>query len=350
MLHNYVVVSDIHLYHRRTPTQHIIDAWWLWIAKHSAKIRKCKFFIIAGDIFDRFIPSHYPDILMVNRFFYNFGLWLADNNITLLVLEGTDTHDRKQFAALLPILSGTKVNVKYYDTVCVDVLDGMSILFIPDNWNRDATVTVADAKLALANRGLRRVDIAVMHGAFDYQLPMLKHGNFPQAEMEDLVEYRIHIGHVHIPSHNGKVDAQGSFDRLAHGEEHAKGGNAFINNRKYRLVNDNAYPYVTLPITSMHPDVFNYQIASTVEAMNYIGWLRIHAARTHPVFEHFPDITSRHHTIRFERQYEALATVVSQTQHLPLVTHLTTDSVIELIKSHYPYAHGNTLTLIRDLL
>ena len=350
MLHNYVVISDVHLFHRRTPTQHIVDALWLWIAEHEAKIKKCKFFVIAGDIFDRFIPSHYPDISIANRFFYKFGAWLASNTISLIVLEGTDTHDRKQFASIMPVLAGTKVDVRYYDTVCVDVLDGMSVLFIPDNWNRDVNVTVADAKLALTNKGLRRADIAVMHGSFEYQLPMLKHGNFPQAELEDLVEHCIHIGHVHKPSHSNKVHAQGSFDRLAHGEEHSKGGDAFINNKKYRLVNKYAYPYITLPITATDPLKFKEQIKHTVEAMNCIGWLRIYADRTHPVFEHFGEIMSMFPGVRFERQYVVKDIQHSQTQALPSVIQLTTDTIFSIIKDHYPSAHPNTLELIRSLI
>jgi len=350
MLHDYVVISDIHLFHRRTPTQHIVDALWLWIAEHEAKIKKCKYFFIAGDIFDRFIPSHYPDISIANRFFYKFGVWLASNDITLIVLEGTDTHDRRQFASVMPVLAGTKVNVKYYDTVCVDVLDGMSVLFIPDNWNRDVNVTVADAKLALTNSGLRRVDIAVMHGSFEYQLPMLKHGNFPQAEIEDLVEHRIHIGHVHKPSHNNKVFAQGSFDRVSHGEEHGKGGEAFIKNKKYRLENKYAYPYVTLPISATDPLKFKEQIRLAVEAMNYMGWLRIHADRTHPIFEHFPEVTGMYPTVRFERQYVTRDVQISQVQELPSVMQLTTDAILSAIKDYYPTAHPSTLDLIRGLI
>ena len=343
----YVVVSDIHFFHRRTPTAHIIEAFWQWLSEYDKIISSCEFFILAGDIFDKFIPSHFPEISLVNQFFFRFGIWLAKRNIILIALEGTITHDRKQFTSLIPVLAGSGVKVKYYQTVCVDVINGMSILFVPDNWSNDPAVTLSDAKAALASHGLEQVDIAIMHGYFEYQLPMMKHGALDQHGFESIVKHRIHIGHVHIQSRKGKVDAQGSFDRVSHSEEHGKGGTAFIKGKRLRLTNKNAYPYITLVLEETDPALFVKQIEAKVIQMNYIGWLRIQADRRHPVFDRFSDIAAMFPTVRLERQYTGKAVTHKAVEETLDVNDLSTDALLDSIKDKYPSVSQEALLLIR---
>ena len=345
----YVVISDIHLFNRRTPTLHIIDAFWQWWAEHTEMLKQCKYFIIAGDITDRSISSHYPDITLVNKFFITLGTRLRDNNITLIVLEGTAVHDRKQFSSLLPLLTALNVNVHYYTTVCVEVFEDISMLFIPDNWSTDPAVTLQDAENAVKAAGLSQVDIGVVHGHVEYQLPMMKQSALSQKGLEALVKHRIHIGHVHIPSHKGKVDAQGSFDRISHGEEHDKGGNLFINNKRIRLVNRRAYPYVTLPIETLDPILMDQQVQQAVMQMGQLGWLRIHATRHHPVYDRFPTYTQQYRSVKFERKYTNIKeeTIVSP---IPSVTHLSTSAVLEAIVVKYPTVSPPVLTLIQEQL
>ena len=78
----------------------------------------------------------------------------------------------------------------------------------------------------LVEHDLDKVDFVCMHGMFQHQL-----GNIPYQEhaVHDIEAYHaltrhlIFIGHVHRFSHVGRVVAHGSFDRLAHEEEEAKG-------------------------------------------------------------------------------------------------------------------------------
>ena len=73
--------------------------------------------------------------------------------------------------------------------------------------------------------GLTKVDYAVMHGQFDYQLP--KHiTGMPRHDSQkylDIVKHYIFIGHIHTHSVYDRIIAQGSFDRLTHGQEEPKG-------------------------------------------------------------------------------------------------------------------------------
>lgn len=349
MLPNYVVISDIHLFHRRTPTQHIIDSLWLWLNEHEQTLRKCKLFFIAGDIFDRYIPSHYGEIQAVNKFFFAFGVWLTKLGISLIVLEGTSTHDRKQFLSILPILKATKTDVHYYDTVTVGIHHDMSILFVPDNWSTSPDITLNDAKKAITNVGLTQVDIGIIHGAYDYQLPMMKDTNLCQREFESLVKYTLHTGHIHTESTNGKVRVQGSFDRIAHGEPENKGGDAVIQGKLVRLVNTNALAYVTVDVSALDLSSAQSKLNEVIRAMGGSGYLRVKASRKHPIFEYFPKLMVDNLSIKFERQYNA--DQIMQPTIAQLESHaLSNDDIIMKISEWKKDISQSTISLISDLL
>lgn len=71
--------------------------------------------------------------------------------------------------------------------------------------------------------GLKSVDIGCMHGCFRYQLPIQSISSHNEDFYESIVNEVIFIGHHHHHTRRGKVFAQGSFDRLCHGEESPKG-------------------------------------------------------------------------------------------------------------------------------
>jgi hypothetical protein len=102
---------------------------------------------------------------------------------------------------------------------------GINVLFVPDEWNgNDPDKTLEQVYQEMKIRGITKVDFAVMHGQFEYQLPPVvkapKHNS--QAYLS-IVKYLIFIGHVHIFTTNERIIAQGSFDRIAHNEEGPKG-------------------------------------------------------------------------------------------------------------------------------
>lgn len=349
---NYAVISDIHFFNRRTPTAHIVKALWAWLDMYSKYLYKCNVLFIAGDTFDRFIPSHYPDIPLVNRFFYTLGKLLKGKNIKLRVLEGTATHDRKQFYTILPILEATGVDVKYHTTVCVEDIDGTSVLYVPDNWKTDMHETYLDAQAAITAIGRTHIDIAIMHGSFEYQLPMMPHVNFCQQDFESIVTHRIHVGHVHLPSHKGKVYAQGSFDRLSHGEPGDKGGHICIGKQVKRLPNVNEFPYESLYLPGLlDTDIITLEkhIREKAELMRYTGWLRLQGNKYHLAFEHLPKLQHMFPGIKFERQYVTEATVTVDAPN-PVVSHLSIDSILVSIKEAYPSLPNSAYDYIHDKL
>lgn len=112
-------------------------------------------------------------------------------------------------------------------------------------------------KALLKQHNLEKVDFAIMHGAFSYQLPaIVPEPTHDENEYLELVKYHILIGHVHIMTVHERIFAAGSFDRICQNDEIPKGmfyntvkvdgtfTSKFIENRK-------AKRFITLEVHSM---------------------------------------------------------------------------------------------------
>jgi len=118
------------------------------------------------------------------------------------------------------------VDYKYIDTLDIEYMDdyGINILYVPDEYKHLSKDTYKDVQSLLMSKGIQEVDIAIMHGQFNYQLPIVLDSSHSEEDYTSIVKYYISIGHIHVASSYGKILAQGSFDRLTHGEEGKKGG------------------------------------------------------------------------------------------------------------------------------
>jgi hypothetical protein len=79
---------------------------------------------------------------------------------------------------------------------------------------------------AMAEAGLEQVDYANIHGQFAYQMPNIasvQANCHPMERYLKIVKNYIFSGHIHFPSTYDRIFCNGSFDRLNHGEEEAKG-------------------------------------------------------------------------------------------------------------------------------
>lgn len=249
------VLSDVHLGHRRTRSQHIIQNLRKAFP-NSPKTGELDIIFIAGDFYDHLLTLPELDVAEIDQYIVDLMRICAKYGIKLRVLEGTASHDYAQPERFLHLrdLNQIDVDLKYFNKVTVEVLDepGISVLYVPDDMG-DAEHVLDLSRAAIAAAGLAEVDYAIMHGQFEHQLPehvqACKHS---RAEYEQLVRVAIFIGHVHVRSIVGKVHAQGSFDRIAHGEEGVKGHfrhRVDANGCVYTnfVVNEGAMIYHTVP-------------------------------------------------------------------------------------------------------
>ena len=67
------------------------------------------------------------------------------------------------------------------------------ILYVPDEWRHKASDTLTCVRDLLKEKSISQVDIAVMHGCFRFQMPMLEGMKFVHKESDylDIVKYYI---------------------------------------------------------------------------------------------------------------------------------------------------------------
>ena len=224
-----MVLSDVHTGHATTPTENIVKNLKHCVTK-SFKEYQPQYLFITGDFFDRLLtlPSN------ASSFIQSFITWLLrkckTHSVKLRVLEGTPSHDWKQNYLFVQINQDSKIeaDVRYYDKLDIDYEEdaGIHILYVPDEWDESTAETERQVRELLVEKGLNSVDLATMHGMFEFQIPSHLAKSLPlhnQEAYESFVDYLIVIGHDHRHKRNNKVVVPGSFDRITHGEEDPKG-------------------------------------------------------------------------------------------------------------------------------
>lgn len=252
-----VWMSDQHTVHQRTPTVHILSNMSDFFFKR-VNLEETDVIVLGGDFFHRPVESSHPDLLMVLRWIAVFLELCKKYEITVIVLEGTSSHDFTQ-PEYFDIMKPEGCDVRYVNTLKVEYIESLdlNILCVPDNFGKKTHDEIWELALKeLSNKNLKEVDIVAFHGSFKYQLrPPFNKNSHIEARWESITKFFIFAGHIHKPSERGKIRVSGSFDRTAHGEEHPKGaylasinkttGEAsteFYNNTK-------ALPYITIQVT-----------------------------------------------------------------------------------------------------
>jgi DNA repair exonuclease SbcCD nuclease subunit len=254
-------LSDIHLGHGQTSTVDIISRLKLALPDDS-ETATLDLIIISGDLFDTVLSYSDPILHLIHEWMVGLLRLCRRHDIQLRVLEGTPSHDRGQprhFETLNEFLA-LGADLKYVDTLSVELNTklGISILYIPDEWEANPDDTWEQAKEVVSSHGLEKVDFAVMHGMFEYQLPA--HLTFTHHKSDrylELVRGYIFIGHVHNTSTYERILVPGSFDRLCHGEEENKGhwrvktDLTFTDDEIVFVVNKLACPYVEIDLLGL---------------------------------------------------------------------------------------------------
>ena len=261
---------------------------------------------IAGDLFDTLMDMSGGEIHEIQIWAGRLMYFCARHDIRLRVLEGTPSHDWKQAKTLNTVAQLTEhpLNFRYIDSLEIETIEdlgNLNILYVPDEWSSSTELTLKQVKELLYSKGLVDVDIAIMHGAFSYQMKHIpgKHQTHNEAEYLSLVRYYISIGHIHSFSVCDRIIAQGSFDRLAHGEEEAKGGVVITldpsNENSFVFIeNKGAKGFKTITLKSKDLDKCYKQIDKIVSNMQVDDYVRIKAAKDHPLYLAFDDLKSQY--------------------------------------------------------
>lgn len=248
----YLVTSDIHFGHKNTPTKHIIASFTRSILNEANSTLDALF--IAGDLFDHLLYLNTPEAQQVIQFFHQLLTYCHTNGIALKVLEGTPSHDWYQSSMLAKIndVRTNKANLTYVKALDIIYCDKLQkhILYIPDEWCSNQEELDLQIRHRMAQLGISQVDISILHGAFRYQAKGIPSSSFlyDESYFLNLTRGFIHIGHYHVHTSLDRIIAQGSLERLAHGEEDPK-GYVLVQNEAFTFVeNPNAYIYKTIQV------------------------------------------------------------------------------------------------------
>lgn len=222
---NVLFISDIHLGHSRNKTHEIIANLKKCIT--SKTLHDVDILFIAGDLFDKLLVYPADEVAQIEVWFCRLLVMCKEKDVMIRILEGTPLHDRKQASVLCRAHKDENIKLKYVDNLSIEYIPefDINVLYIPDEWRVDPADTWDDVVKLMTDLGIDKVDLSIMHGMFEHQVPnnIKSIKTHTRKNYEDITKYFINIGHVHTSSVLNRTIANGSFDRLAQNEEEPKG-------------------------------------------------------------------------------------------------------------------------------
>jgi predicted MPP superfamily phosphohydrolase len=290
------VISDIHLGHKRNTAEMIVAN----LNKHfscEAHFSQLDLVVLAGDVFDEALGLACEHVAHIDAWVARVLRLCHKYGVVIRVLEGTPSHDRGQSERFTIINAiheqhGFGVDLRHVRALSVEHLDAFDIdvLYVPDEWNHCTDKTLEQAQELLGAKGLTQVDFAIMHGNFHHQLPAHIQGVPRHSEQaySALVRHLIFIGHIHLHSRLGKIIAQGSFDRLCHGEEGPKGFVSAIvqpnGEHTLRFIeNAGARKYLTVKCRHLEVEANIRVLDRAVKKLPALSCVRIEADHLNPI-------------------------------------------------------------------
>jgi hypothetical protein len=132
---------------------------------------------IAGDLFDTALLFTQDEVSIIQGWMCRLMDFCSRYNIKLRILEGTPSHDNFQCRNLVCMAEqfSHKLDFKYIETLHIEKMEDihLSVLYVPDEWSATTKQTQEQVSQLLKEASLAKVDIAIMHGMFTYQVPEL---------------------------------------------------------------------------------------------------------------------------------------------------------------------------------
>lgn len=258
---NIASISDIHLHHPNTPTELIVRNLALYAFPDIKSTHDLDIIFIGGDVTHSLMDFASNNAILFRKWVANF-LWMcAKHDIMVRIIEGTPLHDWKQSHIFIEENENHSIgcDIKYITDIHIEHIDryDIDVLYIPDEIRPTTEITWNRVVELMAEKGLAKVDFAIMHGAFSYQLPSVedvKDKVHDEEKYLSIVRHYIFIGHVHTHKPKGRIIPNGSFDRLAHGEEEPKGHVRLLKGNIEFIPNLGAMRYFQLNVADMEVD------------------------------------------------------------------------------------------------
>lgn len=322
---------------------------------NKSKFKDLDIIFLDGDIFETYKDTKHPDIFIVDNWMRMMMAFCVRYSIKLRIVEGTPGHDYKQskrFSSLAEAF-GDKLDYRYFENLAFEKMDdyGITVLYVPDEWAGSAAACKSQIIEMMETNGIEKFSIAHMHGMFDFQIPdigehPLKHNS---EWFHSIVESYINIGHDHVFKTSGRIIVQGSFDRMAHGEEGKKGGvitylkkdgDSFFN----FIENKNARIFKTITVKTHVLDDAIEQVKKVLDIVPEDSHIRISCRDDNPILTVLDEFKRNNPKIKFKKhkdkkQQEESKGALQETigllsTYVPIS--LTKDNIIQQILENFP--------------
>jgi len=322
---SYLVISDIHLGHSRTKTKYIVNNLLTYFSTNHKIFKNLDILFLAGDVYDKLLATNSEDFILANEWLATLAIYCKTNNIKLRILEGTPSHDWHQVGVFNTNIESfaSELDYKYIDTLSIEFIDdlGITVLYVPDEWNENASDTETEVQALLDKYSLE-------------QLPSSHNEDFYLSK----VKHFINIGHIHIGSANGRILAQGSFDRLSHNEEGDKGGLVMTlyhtGDREYKFIkNKNAHPFKSFDLSDKDaPDMLAI-LDKKLPKLDPITNVRIIIPNDSYIYSSVKDIVDRYGLVnlKIDRKKPKLVAAKIQPGKVIEAFSITSDNIEELL-------------------
>ena len=341
MSFKYAVTSDIHLGHRKTPTTHIANSFRTCILTQQNSDLDVLF--IAGDLFDRLLDANSKEVLTSIELINHILNYCFHHGIKLRVLEGTPSHDwnQSQLVTKLNEMRGERqVDLKYFQVLDIEYMveENKYILYIPDEWTHNHATIEKQIAEKLQSHGIAKVDLAILHGQCEYQVAGIPYQGFRYNETYflNIVKGFIHIGHYHSYSEFDRIRANGSLERLGHGQEEDKGYVRVDGDNCVFHVNKNAFIYKTHRVTAKTTLV---KLDDLIYRYPKEAYIRLQLPKDHPFNINFNELKLRYMDYNVDR-------LVKEEKEVTSVKDISLD--VELIGYNLHAIDTDVKQLLRD--
>lgn len=220
-----VCIGDIHV--DAVPNEKLFEELSNYFIRYIRKYKdSIDMIAILGDYWDKKIPLNSESAIRGIKFMNNLVSLCEKNDILIRVIKGTKTHDNNQLENFRYLEKKTKFRFKIINTVEEEEIDGVSFLYVPEEYMNDQDSYYQEYKE-------KKYDVMLGHGTWDicaFQNQIIESERyisgspvFKYPEWEDVIKYNIIFGHIHTKQRHKKLYYTGSYSRWIFGEEKSKG-------------------------------------------------------------------------------------------------------------------------------
>ena len=210
---------------------------------------------ICGDIFDSKFMSNNPIVSYALLFIDEVVQLCRDKNATLMLLDGTESHDNHQLSLFYHYIQDPTIDIRIIESIRFEEVKGCRILCIPERYGLSAE----EYENVLFYSGW--YDLCILHGTIKgsfkgSEIATLNSNHAPVFGIQSFCNCKgpILCGHYHVPGcYEGYMYYNGSPLRFAFGQEEEKGFLITLYNTQSRrhyteLIPIDSYIYKTINI------------------------------------------------------------------------------------------------------